>query len=462
MRLLLCANGCPMHSLPIGLFSTHKNQCMEQKVIQMNMPKKESNLIPMVIICALFFIFGFVTWANGTLIPFFKLSFGLTDFQAFFVTFSSYMAYFFLALPSSWILRKTGFKNGLILGMLILGAGSLLFIPAAKTNSFPLFLTGIFIQGSALALLQTASNPYLTIIGPIESAAKRISIAGICNKGAGIIVPIVMGTLFLKNAAVIEKQIEAATGIEKEQLLQEVLGRVNMPYIILAILFCLFAFVIKFSHLPEIEAEEDVKDETSGEVVHHKSIFQFPHLFLGAFCIFVYVAAEVMAGDIIGVYGKSLGISADIAKFFTALTLSGMLIGYIVGIITIPKYISQQKALRICAILGIIFSIGAYLTSGYTSVTFIALLGLANSLMWPAIFPLGISHLGRFTKTGSAIMIMGIAGGAIWPLMYAYLKDNLHLDFQLAFFIAILPCYLYILYFAVSGHKAGLKNKYAA
>ena len=416
----------------------------------------------MVMICALFFIFGFVTWANGTLIPFFKLSFGLTDFQAFFVTFSSYMAYFFLALPSSWILKKTGFKNGLVLGMLILGVGSLLFIPAAQSNSFPLFLTGIFIQGSALALLQTAANPYLTIIGPIESAAKRISFAGICNKTAGILVPIIMGTLFLKNAAAIEKQIETATGIEKEQLLQEVLGRVNMPYIVLAIVFCLFALLIKFTHLPEVQVEEDVVDEASGEVVHHKSIFQFPHLFLGAFCIFVYVAAEVMAGDIIGVYGKELGISADISKFFTSLTLGGMLIGYIAGIIAIPKYISQQKALRICAILGIIFSIAAYFTGGYASVTFIALLGLANSLMWPAIFPLGISHLGKFTKTGSAIMIMGIAGGAVWPMIYAYLKDNLKLDFQLAYFIAVIPCYVYILYFAVSGHKAGLKKRYTA
>lgn len=435
---------------------------MQQQTIQMMAPKKETNLIPMIMICALFFIFGFVTWANGTLIPFFKLSFGLTDFQAFFVTFSSYMAYFFLALPSSWILKKTGFKNGLVLGLLILGVGSLLFIPAAKSNSFALFLTGIFIQGSALALLQTAANPYLTIIGPIESAAKRISFAGICNKTAGILVPIIMGTLFLKNAAAIEKQIEAATGIEKEQLLQEVLGRVNMPYIVLAIVFCLFALLIKFTHLPEVQVEEDVVDEASGEVVHHKSIFQFPHLFLGAFCIFVYVAAEVMAGDIIGVYGKELGISADISKFFTSLTLGGMLIGYIAGIIAIPKYISQQKALRICAMLGIVFSIAAYFTGGYASVTFIALLGLANSLMWPAIFPLGISHLGKFTKTGSAIMIMGIAGGAVWPMIYAYLKDNLKLDFQLAFFIAVLPCYLYILYFAVSGHKAGLKKRYTA
>lgn len=431
---------------------------MQQPAMSLSTSQKQSILVPMLIICGLFFIFGFVTWANGTLIPFFKLSFGLSDFQAFFVTFSSYMAYFFLALPSSWILKQIGFRNGLITGLIVLGLGSLLFIPAAKMNSFPLFLTGIFIQGSALALLQTASNPYLTIIGPLESAAKRISLAGICNKTAGIIVPLIMGTLFLKNAAAIEKQIEATTGQAKEQLLQEVLGRVNTPYFTLAVLFCVFAIVIRVSHLPEVQEEEETPS-TTGNLTSRKSIFDFPHLFLGAFCIFLYVAAEVMAGDIIGVYGKELGISADIAKFFTALTLSGMLIGYVVGVITIPKYISQQKALRICAVLGILFSIVAYVSDGYVSVTFIALLGLANSLMWPAIFPLGISHLGRFTKTGSAIMIMGIAGGAIWPFLYAFLKDNVGLNFQLAYFVVVLPCYLYILYFAVSGHKVGLKDK---
>ncbi|RZK90289.1 MAG: glucose/galactose MFS transporter [Pedobacter sp.] len=409
--------------------------------------------------CALFFIFGFVTWANGTLIPFFKLSFGLSDIQAFLVTFASYMAYFFLALPSSWILKKVGFKNGIVLGLFVLALGSLLFIPAAQSRTFGLFLTGIFVQGAALALLQTASNPYLTVIGPMESAAKRISIAGICNKFAGIIVPFIMGTLFLKNASAIEKKIEAATGLAKEELLNDVLGRVNMPYVVLVILFSLFAILIKFTHLPEVHVEEDVVAEDADGVVKHKSIFQFPHLFLGALCIFVYVAAEVMAGDIIGVYGKALGISADVSKYFTSLTLGGMLLGYIIGIIAIPKYISQQFALRICAILGLIFTLIAYLTSGYVSIIFIALLGLANSLMWPAIFPLGISHLGKFTKTGSAIMVMGIAGGAIWPLLYAFIKDELGLDFQLAYFVTVLPCYLYILYFAVKGHKVGLNIK---
>lgn len=421
---------------------------------------------PLLVIVALFFIFGFVTWANGTLIPFFKLSFGLSNTQAFFVTFASYIAYFFLALPSSWILKQLGFKNGIIVGLIILGLGSLVFIPAAQSRSFPLFLAGIFIQGAALALLQTAANPYLIIIGPIESAAKRISIAGIFNKFAGMIVPVIMGSLFLKNAAEIEKKITQATGIEKENILTDVLNRVNTPYIVLAIIFCAFAVLIKYTNLPEVEAEEDILDETNSEVVKNKSIFQFPHLFLGAFCIFVYVAAEVMAGDIISVYGKALGIAPDTAKYLTSVTLFSMLIGYVLGIFTIPKYISQQKALRVCALLGILFCTLAFLTaSSQFSVIFIALLGLSNSLMWPAIFPLGINHLGKFTKTGSAIMIMGIAGGAIWPLIYGFLSDlpthgGLGVPFHIAFYVSILPCYLYILFFAIKGHKIGLNHKF--
>jgi fucose permease len=205
-----------------------------------------------------------------------------------------------------------------------------------------------------------------------------------------------------------------------------------------------------------VEVEEDVIDESKGAVVKHQSIFQFPHLFLGALCIFVYVGAEVMAGDIIGIYGRELGITAEISGKLTSITLFSMLIGYIIGIVTIPKYISQQKALRICAILGIIFTILSFAISSWFAVIFVALLGLANSLMWPAIFPLGISHLGKFTKIGSAIMVMGIAGGAIMPLLYAFLNEKLHVNFQLAYLLTVLPCYLYILFFAIKGHKAGL------
>ncbi|WP_316795611.1 sugar MFS transporter [Pedobacter agri] len=432
-----------------------------------NLPEtqKRTALLPMIICCALFFIFGFVTWANGTLIPFLKLALNLkTDLQAFFVTFASYIAYFFLALPSSWILKKIGFKNGLVLGMIILGLGSLVFIPAADNRSFGLFLAGIFIQGSAMALLQTAVNPYLSIIGPIDSAAARISIAGLCNKGAGVMVPIIFGILFLDNAKEVTAKLESTIDPNaKNAILDELLQRVHTPYIVLAIVFVLFAVLIKFVNLPEVNAEDDdeilANDDPSIRVVAKTSIFQYPHLFLGALAIFSCVAVEVMAGDIINTYGRELNIDANLLRFSTSFTLICMLVGYVLGIATIPRFISQQMALRICALTGVLLTIISVFTTSYVSYYSVALLGLANSLMWPAIFPLGIKGLGKFTKTGSAIMIMGIAGGAIWPLVYGFLKDKLHIDFQHAFLLAMVPAYLYIIYFAIKGHKVGLRHK---
>ncbi len=409
-----------------------------------------------VIIGVLFFIFGFVTWLNGTLIPFLKLACQLeNDTQAFFVTFSFYMAYFFLAIPSSYVLKKTGFKNGMALGLFVMAIGSLIFIPAANARSFALFLTGLFVQGMGLALLQTASNPYISILGPIESAAKRISIMGICNKVAGMISPLIVGALVLKNATSIEEKINTASSQpEKEILLNELAQRVITPYIIIAAILVIMAFMIKKSSLPEIESEET---ETPGSklVPQKTSFFQYPHLLLGVLCLFLYVGVEVMAGDAIGTYGKHMGMPLDQTKYFTSFTLFAMLTGYVIGIFTIPKIISQQKALAISAILGIVFSVGVFVSEGYMSITFIALLGLANALMWPAIFPLAIDGLGKFTKIGSALLIMGIAGGAVIPLVYTGLRDHANFSNPLSFLICMLPAYVYIFYYAVKGYKVG-------
>lgn len=421
-------------------------------------PTGKTEFRPMAICCALFFILGFITWANGTLIPFLKIACNLeTDLQAFFVTFASYIAYFFLAIPSSWILKKIGFQNGLVVSLIILGLGSLVFIPAADNRSYALFLTGIFIQGSGMALLQTAVNPYLSIIGPIDSAAQRISIAGFFNKTAGIIVPILFGTLFLKDAGKVTAQLEAAVDTAAQNaILDSLIARVHTPYISLAVIFVAFAIFLKFTHLPEVDVDaEEAVDPSLPVVARKTSVFQFPHLFLGSLAIFFCVAVEVMAGDIIGVYGRELNVSSFFVTYATAFTLVCMLVGYIIGIIAIPKFVSQQFALRVCTIVGILFTAISVFTTGTISFIFVALLGVANSLMWPAIFPLGIKGLGRFTKTGSAIMIMGIAGGAIWPLVYGLLKDELHVDFQHAFLYAMVPAYLYILFFAIKGHKAG-------
>jgi FHS family L-fucose permease-like MFS transporter len=409
-----------------------------------------------IIIGILFFIFGFVTWLNGTLIPFLKLACQLkSDTQAFFVTFSFYMAYFFLAIPSSFVLKKTGYKNGMALGLFVMAIGSIIFVPAANTRSFGLFLTGLFIQGMGLALLQTASNPYISILGPIESAAKRISIMGICNKVAGMLSPIIVGALVLKNATAIEEKIISVTDLSQKQiLLNELAKRVISPYIIITIILVIMAIMIKISSLPEIVSDEKEVD-TSRSSLQKTSVFQYPHLLLGVLCIFLYVGVEVMAGDAIGTYGKHMGMPLDETKYFTAFTLFAMLAGYVIGIFTIPKIVSQQKALAISAILGIVLTLGVFVTNGYTSIIFIALLGLANALMWPAIFPLAINGLGKFTKIGSALLIMGIAGGAVIPLLYTSLRDKLNFSNSLSFLICMLPAYIYIFYFAVKGFRVG-------
>lgn len=407
-----------------------------------------------IIIGILFFCFGFVTWLNGTLIPFLKLACQLdNDIQAFFVTSAFYMAYFFLAIPSAAILKKVGYKKGMALGLFVMAIGSLVFLPAANSRSFPLFLAGLFTQGMGLALLQTASNPYISIVGPIESAAKRISIMGICNKLAGALSPLILSAIVLKNAQSIENKIAVTTDqVTKEILLGELAQRIIPPYIIIAIALTILAIAIVFSKLPEISDPETATSEGKAEKT---SVFAFPHLLLGVLCIFFYVGVEVLAGDAIGTYGKAMGISLDTTKYFTTLTLVAMLIGYIIGVFTIPKYLSQQKALLGSAILGILLCIFIYFSNGYVAIAGIALLGLANALMWPALFPMAIDGLGKFTQIGSALLIMGIAGAAVIPLLYGALKDRLHLSNELSFFLCAFPAYIYILYYAITGHKAG-------
>jgi FHS family L-fucose permease-like MFS transporter len=415
---------------------------------------KQQYFLSISIIGVLFFIFGFVTWLNGTLIPFLQLACSLKPAQALFVTFAFYMAYFVLALPSSAILGKTGFKRGMSLGLLIMAGGALLFIPAAGSRSFGLFLTGLFVQGMGLALLQTASNPYISVIGPIESAARRIAIMGICNKVAGALSPVILSAIVLKGASAIEAQIKSAgDSAAREQLLAELSQRVIAPYLVMAVVLCLLAAMIWFSPLPEIDTDGAAGSDTAA-AASRTSVLQFPHLLLGVLCIFVYVGVEVMAGDVIGTYGRALGMSLDTTKNFTSYTLWSMVVGYIIGIATIPRVIKQETALKISAVVGLVFAAAAFLTTGYTSIMFIALLGLANSLMWPAIFPMAIDGLGRFTKTGSALLIMGIAGGAIIPQIYGRVLAPV-MPPQAAFFWIMVPCYLYIFYYAARGHRVG-------
>jgi glucose/galactose transporter len=422
-----------------------------------SMSKNNNYATSMAIIAFLFFIFGFVTWINGPLIFYVKLAFRLdTDSKAFLVTTAFYMAYFFLALPSSWILQKTNMKRGMALGLLVMAVGTFVFGTFATHRNYSLALTGLFIIGSGLALLQTASNPYVSILGPIESAAKRISIMGICNKSAGIISPILLSLFVLKGINKLEDRVNTAPGEEaKNAILNDFASKIYVPYMIMAAILLVLALWILRSSLPEIKGSEANTAQEGSPMKNKTSIFQFPHLWLGSLCIFVYVGVEVMAGDAIGIYGKGFNMPTDQTKYFTSFTLGAMLLGYILGLITIPKYISQQKALTVSAVLGILFTIGAFLTSNYISVGFVAALGFANAMMWPAIFPLAINRLGRFTEKGSAILIMGIVGGAIIPKAFASFKEQY--NFQTVFFVLIIPCYLYILYYSIKGYRAGMK-----
>lgn len=418
----------------------------------MTQARPSSYLMSITIIGILFFIFGFVTWINGTLIPYLKIACELkTDFQSYLVATAFFIAYTVMAIPASYVLKKTGYKKGMSVGLFIMAIGAILFVPAAQARNFDMFLVGLFIIGTGLALLQTASNPYATIIGPIESAATRISIMGICNKVAGILAGLIFGYIALSDADALEASLTTMDEATKNATLDELASRVIVPYMIIAGILVLLAVAILFSSLPDIDdsGESDGQTQNSSGKT---SVFQFPHLVLGVITLFLYVGVEVLAGDTIISYGKSLGIELATARYFTQATLACMLVGYVVGIIAIPKYMSQATALKICAWLGVVFTVGAVLTNGFVSVAFIALLGLANSLMWPAIFPLAIDGLGKFTKIGSALLIMAIAGGAILPLVYGWLSEIT--TSQQAYWMMV-PCYLFILYFATKGYKAG-------
>ena len=413
-------------------------------------PGGDNRFGPMITIGALFFIFGFVTWLNGPLITFVKLAFELDDVNAFLVPMAFYLSYFFLALPSSVVLRRTGMKAGMALGLFVMALGAVLFGHFTTIRLYPGALTGLFIIGAGLSLLQTASNPYISIVGPIDSAAQRIAFMGICNKFAGLLAPFVFGALVLRGLDNFDARVKsAATPEARDALLNAFAGQVYWPYMIMAGLLVLLAIWISRSSLPDIQPDLVNDDRSSSHA--DGGIFSFPHLWLGVLCLFLYVGVEVMAGDAIGIYGAGFNLPLDDTRLFTSYTLFAMLIGYAAGLIIIPRLVSQESYLAISAALGVLLTIGATLTSGLVSIGFIASLGFANAMMWPAIFPLAIKGLGRHTETGSALLIMAIAGGALLPYGFAVLKQ--HIDFQMAYAALAVPSYLYILYFGMRGHR---------
>ncbi|MCF6168158.1 sugar MFS transporter [Lutibacter sp.] len=435
-----------------------------------NPSKNNNTLIPIIIIAGLFFIFGFVTWINGSLIPFMKTLNELTSAQAYLVATASYISFVVMALPASAIINKIGYRKGMSLGLIVMSVGALVFIPAAEARTYWVFLTGIFIQGMGMTLLQTASNPYITILGPMESAAKRIAIMGISNKVAGALANLVFGALLLSGIKEVNEKLSVVSGSEKSQLLDTMADSVVTPYIIMAVILFVLGILIRKAPLPHVEAEPI--EETDEGTITKTSIFQFPHLWLGVLTLFVYVGAEVIAVDTIISYGLSLGFEGADAKFFATYTLMFMVGTYALGIVLIPKFISQATALKASAVLGLLLTVGIVLTTGFTSVLLVAALGVANALVWPAVWPLTLNGLGKFTKTASALLIMAIAGGAIIPPLYGRLVDakkaeliaegmdkvSATAEAATSGYWILLICYAIILYYAIAGHKLGLKK----
>lgn len=425
-------------------------------------PARRTYFISLAILAGMFFIFGFVSWVNSILIPYFRIACELTHFESYFVAFAFYIAYFVMAVPSGMLLKKVGFKRGIMYGFMLTSLGAFLFVPAALARQFEVFLAGLFSIGTGLAILQTAANPYVTIVGPIDSAARRMSIMGICNKVAGIISPLIFAALILRqNDSELFALIDSGTldAVTKGAMLDELIRRVIVPYCILGVILLFVGVGIRHSVLPEIDTDcQNASDQTPGHS-DRKSVFGYPYLVLGALAIFFHVGTQVIAIDTVINYADTMGINLLEAKAFPSYTLACTMAGYLLGIVLIPKYVSQKNALVGCAVLGLLLSLGVVWADfdmtlfghrANASIFFLNALGFPNALIYAGIWPLSIRGLGRFTKTGSSLLIMGLCGNAILPLIYGHFADLYGLR---AGYWVLVPCFLYLVFFALWGYR---------
>ena len=420
---------------------------------------QKDTITGMIIIAFMFFMFGFTSWINAILIPYFKISFELSHVQSYLVTFAFYISYFIFSVPASFLLKKIGFKKGMMIGFWVMSCGAFLFVPAAITMTYELFLLGLFSIGAGLALLQSAANPYITILGPKERAAQRFSIMGICNKGAGILAPLLFAAVIFKatDSAMLDN-ISSMTQAEKDVIFRELIQRVIIPYTCVGSFLFLIGLFIRFSPLPEIDTEHE-SEELAQANSSKTSIIQFPHLILGAFAIFLHVGTQVISIDTVISYAGTMNLNLIEAKVFPSYTLTAQICAYFIGIFFIPKFFSQLTALRVSTIFGIILTFliiyakGQVTFLGHTtdiSIWFVVMLGLANSLVWAGIWPLALDGLGRFTKIGASLMIMGLVGNALLPMVYGYLVDIFNA--REAYWV-LFPCYVYLVFYAFRGYR---------
>jgi len=429
------------------------------KTVSVGSLSKRDTITGMVIIAFMFFMFGFTSWINAILIPYFKISFELSHVQSYLVTFAFYISYLLFSVPASYLLKNVGFKKGMMIGFWVMSCGAFLFVPAAITMTYELFLLGLFSIGAGLALLQTAANPYITILGPKERAAQRFSIMGICNKGAGILAPLLFAAVIFKatDSAMLDN-VANLSQVERDAVFHELIQRVIVPYACVGTFLFLIGLFIRYSPLPEIDTEHE-SDELAQANSSKTSITQFPHLILGAIAIFLHVGTQVISIDTVISYAATMNLNLIEAKVFPSYTLTAQICAYFVGIFFIPKFFSQLAALKVSTVLGIILTLLIVFVKkevtflGHTtdiSIWFVVMLGLANSLVWAGVWPLALDGLGRFTKIGASLMVMGLAGNAILPLIYGYFVDIW--DARNAYWV-LFPCYAYLIFYAFRGYK---------
>lgn len=399
---------------------------------------KNKTLIPLAFIGIMFFAIGFALGINSLLVPVLQSSLEISNAASYLIIAATFIPFLIFGYPAGLTIKAIGYKKTMSLSFFIFAVAFYLFILSANGGSFTLFLLASFVSGAANAYLQASVNPYITILGPLESAAKRISIMGICNKLAWPIPSIFIVWLIGKDVSSI--------GISD----------LESPFMIIILAFVILGIMAFFAPLPEVKAEgEDASPDESadGSCPSGKtSVFQFPHLLLGCVALFLYVGVETVSLGTLVDYANSLGLPN--AANYAWIAPIGIVIGYICGIIFIPRYINQATALKICSVIAILGSILVVITPSDISIYFVSLMALGCSLMWPALWPLAIADLGRFTKSGSSLLIMAMFGGAVIPTVYGWLKDSY--SAQQAYWLC-LPCFLFILYYGMYGCKIRTK-----
>ncbi|MFT8418287.1 MAG: glucose/galactose MFS transporter [Acetobacter sp.] len=404
---------------------------------------------PLVLCAVLFFTIGFVTWLNGPLISFVRVAFALNDLAAFMVPLVFYCSYFLFSIPASLSVTRTGFKSGLVYALLIMATGMALAGQCLRGGSYPGALGGFLVLGAGLAVLQVAINPYVSFLGPENRSAQRIAIMGICNKLGGIVAPIALATLAMRHIADISATVPTLTDPAQQRAVQQTfLNAVYWPYMGMAFFLALTALCTARSALPDIHTRPEKTNEKEKDFIKYPSDILSSRTLLGAGAMFCYVGVEVLCGDAIGTYAQGFGISLDQTKFFTSITLFFMLCGYVCGLVLSPRFITQERYLALSCVCGGLLSLGAWATQGYASVACVTLLGFANSMIFPSLFPLVLKGSGRHTAQVSAFLVMAYCGGGVVPQLFVLLKP--FMGFQAAF--ACLALVSYGLIAAYTGH----------